>query len=109
VDTVIHTEKRFYCDYFFIQGQIDLIAKLRNREGIHVVDIKTALLPSKAWPLQLAAYQYLAQSNYIEASKRLVVHVKKTGEFTELKYPTEPEDLDFTLFKSALSLYRHFS
>ena len=109
VEEVYHTEKRLGCDKFFIQGQIDMIAKIKGLTGSTVVDIKTSSIPAKTWELQTSAYHWLAQSTTQDVNDRVIIHVKKDGTFDQILFPKENQKKDFSLFKKALELYRHFS
>jgi hypothetical protein len=108
VEEVLLTEKRMKCDTLLIQGQVDMVAKIKGLSGITLIDIKSSLLPSKTWELQTAAYQWLTQINAFDVENRLIVQVKRNGSFELFMYPNQNYRKDLSLFKNALELHRYF-
>lgn len=99
---VLMVEKRFFDDDLMITGQCDLI--IREGSDLIIIDLKTSYRPSKTWPVQGAAYAYLARKNKHDIRKIQFLHLKKTGkEPTVYEYP-----LDDGLFLSTYEVYKHF-
>jgi len=98
VDEPLDIERRFYDDQLKITGKIDLIAKLHGDKKPSVIDIKTSQTKSKTWPLQLAAYKYLATLENIDCDRFLVVQLNKNGK--------RPEIIEYTEFNKYWELYK---
>lgn|SRR5690606_19103913 len=99
---IIEIEKRFWDDDLQITGQIDFIAN--TSEGTAVIDLKTSYNPSKTWPIQGAAYAYLAKKAAYNIKKIYFIHLNKYGKSPHLyEYPVDDE-----LFLSVLRTYNHF-
>lgn len=109
VNHVYSTEKRFFCDNKKIQGQVDMIANVKDCDGITLIDIKTSLKKSKTWNLQLAAYKYLARENKVKVNNSLVVQLKKDGTYEIHLLDIEKYQSEIQLYTYALKLYRYFS
>lgn len=111
VEEVFSTEERLFSDELKIQGQIDLIAKVKGYEGTSVIDIKSSLNLSKTYNLQTAAYRHLCEVNGTGISHRLIVQVKKDGTFEVVPYDVTgfeyEEELD--IYKGILAAHRYFS
>lgn len=101
---VISMEERFYCEEFMITGQADLI--LETDKGATIFDIKTPLKPSKTWPLQGAAYAYMARKKGYNITGIEFLRLDKYGnEPTLYKYDY---DLHFDLFVHSFNVYNYF-
>jgi hypothetical protein len=109
VEEVISTEQRLYCDNVFLQGQIDMIAKIKDMPGNTLVDIKSSLKYSKTWPLQTAAYQYLCSQNDIEITDRLIIQVKKDSTFEPYIFQFEDYHEQKDMFMGMLRAHFYFS
>jgi len=120
----LHSSVRLYDDVKRFTGEFDMILKLTDGSTA-LVDIKTSANKSKAWPLQLAAYQYLCKLNGYQFDRVLNVHLKKTqtavfeekqGEKVLISPPVvkvvivEYKDLtdSWEIFSSALRCYDYF-
>lgn len=109
VEEVILTEKRFFCENYKLQGQIDMIARVKGYEGNCLVDLKTSLNPSKTWNLQTAAYQWLAMTNEVQVDHRLVIQVKKDVQFEIYSFPESDYKDEIDLYRGILKAHRYFS
>lgn len=109
VEEVIKTEERLYCDTLMLQGQIDLLARVKGHEGIVCLDIKTTLAKSKSWNLQTAAYRWLCQVNGIEIVDRLVLQLKKENAFKVHVFPDETFLDEMNIFRGILVGHRYLS
>lgn len=107
VEEVIETENRYYCDFYEITGQVDLIIRLKDQQLPCLVDIKTSSKSSKTWDLQTAAYKYLVKESLVYASERYVLHVKKDETFELISY--SEYDKKIRIFLSALEVHRFFN
>lgn len=95
-------EKRFWCSQLKITGQVDLI--LDTQDGLAIVDLKTCSRPSKTWPLQGAAYAYLAKKAGYDIKKIYFLHLLKSGKEAKVyEYP-----IDDLFFFSILRVWEHF-
>lgn len=112
-------EERFYDDDLKFSGQADLICTVGNGKDLVLVDLKTSANPSKAWPIQLAAYKHLAEVNGLNIQRALVVQpkvTKKKDAHGKIVFvPGKPkvyefDDLDayWEVFSSALICYNYF-
>ena len=111
VDECILIEKRLYADVSKITGAIDLVCTIRGSQEHVIVDYKTPATPSKTWPLQLAAYQYLYNSikpsDQKTATRRIALRLRKDGKPPIIHEYTSESDLD--LYCSALKIWRYFN
>lgn len=99
---VIELEKRFYDDDLKLTGQVDLI--INTPSGMAIVDLKTSSKPSKTWPVQGAAYAYLAKKAGYDIKFINFVHLSKSGKFPKLyNYP-----IDDSFFLAIYRTYKHF-
>jgi hypothetical protein len=99
---VIEVEKRFWDDDLQVTGQIDFI--INTPEGLAIVDIKTSSRPSKTWPVQGAAYAYLAKRAGYDIKKIFFLHLNKHGKEPKLyEYAIDDE-----FFLSVLRTFKHF-
>lgn len=98
----LHIEERFWDDENRITGQMDLIIDFPD--GKAIVDLKTSSKPSKTWPVQGAAYAYLAKKCGHDIKKVFFLHLNKHGKDPKLHdYPVDDE-----LFLSVFRAYNHF-
>ena len=106
-------ERRLISKPYGYCGQPDLVAEIVDRPAYGVVDFKTSAALGRAWPLQLAGYQHLAQ---LEIDKKIgsnppwgcAVRLKADGKFPLVTF-WESFDLYFSIFLGALNVYRHFN
>lgn len=122
IEKVYDTEVRLFDHTLRYTGEYDIRAKLKNREGIYLIDIKTSCAPYKTWPLQLAAYKNLCDVNEILVDHAMVVHLKKkkptkkqlkldaslTIAVDSKEIPLEDATLAWDIFSSALKCYDYF-
>lgn len=106
---VISLETRLYCDDIKLQGQSDMIARIKDIEGITLIDIKTSLKYSKSWNLQTAAYQYLCSVNNIAITDRLVLQLKKDSNSESHIFPSQNYEFERDIYLSILKAHRYFS
>jgi hypothetical protein len=99
---VLSIEQRFYCQELMITGQVDLI--IDTPDGAAILDLKTSYKPSKTWPLQGAAYAYMARKHDYDIKKILFLHLDRYGGSPTL----HAYDDDFETFKKCLDVYRYF-
>lgn len=96
---VVMIEQRFWDDELELTGQVDLVIK-ENHELI-IIDFKTSSRPSKTWPVQGAAYAYLARKNKHHITKVQFIHLSKTGK--------EPKIYEYPIYDSFfLAVYQTF-
>ncbi len=62
IQRVILVETRLYDHKWRVSGRPDLIAELKDGQ-VFLIDLKTSLAAQKSWPLQIAAYRHLAQTD----------------------------------------------
>lgn len=120
VEQVLLLEKRLKCDFLKIQGQFDMIAKLKDYDNACIIDIKTCYNECRTWPIQLAAYQHLCAVNSNEDEcllsagvdfldmNRVVLRVNNKSEHATLVYKQESFLEAFQAFKSTLEIHRYF-
>jgi hypothetical protein len=125
VDKVLFTSRRLYDDELKFSGEFDAIVILKDSEIPTLIDIKVTCLPSKTWPLQLAAYHHLCLKNNIQVGRIMNVHLKKSvktrteekeGKKVKVSYPlvvaNQIQHLNISaswgLFSSALACYDYF-
>ena len=99
---VASIEQRFHCDELMITGQVDLI--LETDHGHTILDLKTSQRPSKTWPLQGAAYAYLARANGYNVTAIQFLQLMRSGDDPIIHEYSD--DLD--LFLKTLTVYRYF-
>lgn len=100
--SIVKMEHRFRDDLLMVTGQIDLI--IDSPEGLSVVDFKTSYRPSKTWPVQGAAYAYLASKSGLQIANIQFIHLNKKGLYpTIYHYP-----VDHGLFCSVFHTWQHF-
>lgn len=125
---ILSVSKRLYDDVKRFTGEFDLIVELDGAP--YILDIKTSSAPSKAWPVQLAAYEMLASqdSEINKLGKEDVeennpcfylmnLHLKKTVDKEGniiVKYKEIPCYLNLQLeakeiFNNALACYDYFT
>lgn len=95
---------RFYCDKLMLTGECDAIYK--SDTGLVLIDIKTPAAESKSWPLQGAAYCYLAREIGLDIKSIEFVRLIKEGK--PAKVYTYEYEKNWELFKKALELYQYF-
>lgn len=102
--SVMNIENRFYDNDLMLTGEIDLLMKSGDHYIIY--DLKTSSKPSKTWPLQGAAYAYLAEKSGFSISKIEFIHLKKDGK-SPRTYVYEKEKY-FDIFMHCYKTYKYF-
>jgi hypothetical protein len=108
VEEVYCTEERLFCDKLKIQGQIDLIARVKGFEGTSLIDIKTSLTLSRSYNLQTAAYQHLCESNRKGISHRLIIQLTKNSTFNVIEFDNDDYEEELNIYCGILAAYRYF-
>ena len=114
VEEVIASEEAVWSTTYRVAGRYDLVARIKDREGLTIIDFKTGRVKKEHF-LQLAAYKALAEecSDVEDIKWRLVVRIKD-GEVTV--HPPEgrrskkikPDvniNADWEVYKSLLNVY----
>ena len=103
-------EERLKDDEYGFSGQPDFICQFANGE-YWLVDVKTGA-PSRAWPIQLAAYHWLAK-DVPHKGKRTALNAANLqlmpdGSFDFMPVPSAKMGMYFLIFINALNLHNHF-
>lgn len=106
---VINQEQRLYSDELMIQGQIDMIGRVKGLEGTCLIDIKSSLKLSKTFNLQTAAYKHLCEINGTRISHRLIVQVKKDGTHEVVEFDENEYETELSIYSDILNAHRYFS
>lgn len=123
--SVIDTSKRLYDDEMKFSGEFDAVVILKDSGEPTLLDIKTSYIPSKTWPIQLAAYKYLCEKNGMKIERIMNLHLKKSqkvsteeigGQKVKVSAPIvcakeiRHEDISsaWEIFSSALKCYDYF-
>lgn len=122
IKNVILTRTRLYDDSKRYSGEPDMIIELQNGSRA-LIDIKSAAQESKAWAVQLAAYDNLCKQNGLLYDQIFVLHLKKKqpkkkkGE-DQIDLPLEVNseclmhpniNMYWDIFASALNCYDYFN
>lgn len=107
VDHLCLAETRLYCNQKKITGRFDLIVVLKQRNQIALVDLKSSANPSKSWPIQLAAYEYLLKVNNYDIDIAMNLHLKKNGKGGTSIVPHDLSE-SWEIFQSCLNVYNYF-
>jgi len=102
----IKKPERFYCDKLMLTGECDAIYICPETRNLVLVDFKTPARESKSWPLQGAAYYYLAKEVGIEIGKVEFVKLDKDGKKPKVFEYNHEENLP--IFLKALELHKYF-
>lgn len=125
VVSIIDTSKRLYDDEMKFSGEFDAVVILKDSDQPILLDIKTSCLPSKTWPIQLAAYKHLCEKNGMKIDRIMNLHLKKSkkvsteeieGQKVKVSVPIvcakeiRHEDITsaWEIFSSALRCYDYF-
>lgn len=123
VSKVISCPVRLFDDERRFSGEPDMIVELKDSKKVALLDIKTSANASKAWAIQLAAYNHLCLLNGFKIDEYFVLHLKKTkaAEFDEEKkvmlsppvvkpkrIPCDDFERGWKVFESALACYDYF-
>lgn len=107
---LLYSEQRLYDDIDMFTGKFDMIVRLKsNDDQITLLDIKTPLMVSRAWGMQLSAYKYLVENQMkISVDNRIIIQLPKDGKKAK-KIDYKDDEKDIKLFFSALELHNHFN
>lgn len=125
IKKIVSTHQRFYDDDLKFSGEFDAIMILNDSDEVTLIDIKATCLPSKTWPVQLAAYKHLCEKNGIKIDRVMNMHLRKKtktkteeiqGEKVKVSFPVicaeeiRHEDINsaWEIFSSALKCYDYF-
>lgn len=101
-------EQRFYCDVLEITGQVDLIMQDdEDPNGCIILDLKTSYKESLTWPLQGAAYAYMARKSGYPVTKIQFLHLSRNGIMPIVReYPYKQH---FDTFMHCYHVHRYFN
>lgn len=125
IKRVIMTCERLYDDDLKFSGEFDAIVIMNDSPIPTLIDIKATCTSSKAWPLQLAAYEHLCKKNNIHIGRAMNIHIKKTtkkkieeiqGKKVSVSIPVlcakelpQPDsNASWEIFSNALACYDYF-
>jgi len=105
VRRVLMVEQTLVCESFGFTGRPDMVVELINGLVL-LVDLKTPLVESKTWAVQLAAYWYLLDKpKIINVDSSASLRVRPNGaEAVAVRY--DDWLADFDIFLSALNAHR---
>ena len=103
----IFVEKRFTHPRYGYSGGIDSLIKLPTGDE-YIVDLKTSSAPQKTYPLQMAAYKELLESNGHQVKGALLVYLSKTGKAPKIVVYENLEEEKW-IFLQALDVYNYFN
>lgn len=78
IEEYLYTSTRLYDDVLRFSGEFDMIVRLKNGKTA-LLDIKTSSSRSKAWPLQLAAYDHLCRLNNYTFDEIYNIHLSRVS------------------------------
>jgi len=99
---IVDIERRFWDDDLKLTGQVDFIIK--TEDGLAIVDLKTSSRFSPTWPVQGAAYAYLANLSGYDIKRIHFLHLHKLGKNPHIFEYAPNESLLF----SVLQTWEHF-
>ena len=84
------TELPIYHKILRYAGTIDLVAEINGL--VTLVDYKTASsILEKPYSLQVEAYRQALKSHGVEIDRKMVLHLKSDGTYTEVEMPDKPD------------------
>jgi hypothetical protein len=107
VQDVILVEERLVHEALGFHGQPDLVIRARSGE-VMLVDLKTPLVKSKSWRVQMAAYRELCIVNGYKIDRAGSLRLDPEGKPPKCDWYEEGAQ-DFTVFLSCLNATRFFS
>jgi hypothetical protein len=107
VKEVVLVEQRLTDSDLMYSGQIDLLARSKDKGDLILVDLKTPLTKSKSWRLQLAAYSRLCEVNSYVPDRIGSLQLSPDGKMAKMEWYKESA-MDLNYFVQALGLYRFF-
>lgn len=105
VAEVILVETRLYDEILMFHGRPDLIVRLVDGR-IALVDLKTPVQHQRAWAVQLAAYNRLADVNGYRVDCSGTLRLDNGGRTPTMKWYTEGKR-PFVTFQSALNVHHY--
>ena len=114
IDKVVLVEQEIHCDCFGFHGHPDCCLILKDGPGAVLVDLKSPIVESKSWPIQVSAYCHLADKHgnlpkglRVERAGAVMVHPKgKTAKMVEY---TQGINVAFSVFLAALTAWKYFN
>lgn len=102
-------EERIVHEALGYHGQLDLLITIKGDHGPSLWDLKTGagLLPW--WSLQVAAYDALARLQGFNPIRRGSIRLDRQGKRPKLTEYTGFMERDFSIFMSALNVWRFFN
>lgn len=101
-------EQRLVDNDLMYSGQIDLLARSKDKGDLILIDLKTPLSKSKSWRLQLAAYARLCDINGYLPSRIGSLQLSPDGKMAKMEWYQESA-MDLNYFVQALTLHRFFN
>lgn len=108
VDKVILVEERLIDDNLWFCGQIDLLVESKQKE-ILLVDLKTPMLLSKSWEIQLASYEQLCKTNGYKPDRVGSLRLNPDGKTPKMDWIPEKSLIQYNVFLSALNVFRYLN
>lgn len=90
-------------------GKPDAILKLKNDQGVYLVDWKTSQAYQKWWAIQGAAYIKLAKDAGYKITGGMSVRLKKDGSGCLVDRWPEDSTYDYNIFLSLYNAYKFFN
>ena len=111
VGEVLLVEERLFDDANGYCGQIDLLVQTKQGE-IWLVDLKSPVILSKSWKVQIAAYGRLCDlwsvKNNVNIDRCGSLRLRKDGGIPAMDWYEGSALQDFNIFLSALNCFRFF-
>ena len=109
VDEVLLTEERLFDEALGYSGQLDLLVRTKQGE-VWLTDMKTPLVLSKSWKVQVAAYRnLLITQKGITPDRCGSLRLDPNGKAAKVDwYEGVKAAQDFNIFLSALNCFRYF-
>jgi hypothetical protein len=104
---VVLVEERLFDDRLVFNGQIDLLVRDRA-EKLILTDLKTPLVLSKSWRVQLAAYRHLCAVAGHTPDMAGTLRLDRAGNVPKMDY-YNTQTSDFNVFLSCLNATRFFN
>lgn len=108
VSSVVMVEKRLTDKTHGFTGTPDLICFIKGDGNASVIDLKSPAVHSHSWRLQLAAYRHLA-SREMTIKRCFSLRLSKEGKRAKVVEYSETAHHDFSIFLSALNVWRFFN
>lgn len=105
VQDVILVEQRLVHPAYLYHGEPDLIVKLKNGK-IALIDIKTPVMATKAWNIQIAGYRVLASAHKIKIDLAGWIQTDKEGKVPRVTWAKSGMD-DVVIFLQMLNTERY--